>query len=98
MIRSNLRYSIIEGSFWALMFGLGENYISALGVFLGYSALQISILNSFPQLIGAFTQLITNNLAGFFKSMKRFIVIGSIIQALLWLLLVYIINNTKMIL
>ena len=94
MIRSNLRYSIIEGSFWALMFGLGENYISALGVFLGYSALQISILNSFPQLIGAFAQLITNNLAGFFKSMKRFIVIGSIVQAFLWLLLVYIINNT----
>ena len=73
MIRANLRYSIVEGSWFALMFGLGENYLSAMAVFLGFSALQISILNSFPQLIGAFTQLITNNLAGFFKSMKRFI-------------------------
>ena len=76
------------------MFGLGENYISALGVFLGYSALQISILNSFPQLIGAFAQLITNNLAKIFKTMKRFVVIGSVLQALLWLTLIYIINTT----
>ena len=94
MLRSNLRYSIIEGSFFALMFGLGENYISALGVFLGYSALQISILSSFPQLIGAFSQLVTNNLATVFNSMKRFVVIGAVIQAILWLVLIVIINIT----
>ena len=94
MIRSNLKYSIIEGSFYALMFGLGENYISAMGVFLGYSALQISILNSFPQFIGAFAQLITNSLTKLFKSMKRFVVILSLLQAFLWIVLIYIINNT----
>ena len=92
MLRSNLRYSIIEGSFFALMFGLGENYISAMGVFLGYSALQISILSSFPQLIGAFTQLVANNLAKLFKSMKRFVVVGAVMQAFLWLVLIFIIN------
>ena len=95
MLRSNLRYSIIEGSFFALMFGLGENYISAMGVFLGYSALQISILSSFPQLIGAFTQLVTNSLAKLFKSMKRFVVVGAIMQAFLWLVLIFIINITN---
>ena len=94
MLRKNLKYSIIEGSFWALMFGLGESYISAIGVFLGYTTLQITVLTSFPQLIGAFTQLIANNLSKAFKSMKRFVVIGSIVQAFLWLILIYIINST----
>ncbi len=77
------------------MFGLGENYLSAMGVFLGYSALQISVLSSFPQLIGAFVQLITSNLARLFKSMKYFVVAGSIFQAFLWATLICIINTTS---
>ena len=94
MLRKNLKYSIIEGSFFALMFGLGENYLSAMGVFLGYSALQISVLNSFPQLIGAFAQLGTNHLAKLFKSIKKVAVTLAVFQALLWAFLVYIINVT----
>ena len=85
MLRKNLKYSIIEGSFFALMFGLGENYLSALGVFLSYSALQISVLSSFPQLIGAFAQLGTNHLANVFKSIKRVAVTLAVFQALLGL-------------
>jgi hypothetical protein len=76
------------------MFGLGENYLSALGVFLSYSALQISVLSSFPQLIGAFAQLGTNHLANVFKSIKRVAVTLAVFQALLWAFLVYIINIT----
>ena len=34
MLRKNLKYSIIEGSWFALMFGLGENYLSAMAVYL----------------------------------------------------------------
>ena len=94
MLRKNLKYSIIEGSFFALMFGLGENYLSALGVFLGYSALQISVLSSFPQLIAAFAQLGTNHLANLFKSVKKVAVTLAVFQSLLWALLIYIINVT----
>ena len=94
MLRKNLKYSIIEGSFFALMFGFGENYLSAMGVFLGYSALQISVLNSFPQLIGAFAQLGTNHLAKLFKSIKKVAVTLAVFQALLWAFLIYIINVT----
>ena len=93
MIKRNLKYSIIEGSFFAFMFGLGENYLSALGVFLGYSALQISILSSLPQLAGAFIQLASNNLAKIFKSMKRLVVMLSLGQSLMWILLVILIFN-----
>ena len=94
MLRKNLKYSIIEGSFFALMFGLGENYLSALAVFLGYSALQISVLSSFPQLIGSFAQLGTNYLANLFKSVKWVAVTLAVFQSLLWAILVYIINVT----
>ena len=92
MLRKNLKFSIIEGSFFALMFGMGENYLSALGVFLGYSALQISILSSFPQLLGAFIQLITSKLTYFIGSIKKLAVLLSFLQACMWIVLVVIIN------
>ena len=94
MLKNNLKYSIIEGSFFAFMFGLGENYLSALGVFLGYSALQISILSSLPQLVGAFIQLGSNTMAKLFRSMKRLVVFLSVLQSLLWIALIFIIFNT----
>ncbi|MAV64004.1 MAG: hypothetical protein CMG00_02310 [Candidatus Marinimicrobia bacterium] len=94
MHKNNLKYSIIEGSFFAFMFGLGENYLSALGVFLGYSALQISVLNSLPQLFGALIQLASNNLAKIFKSMKRLVVLLSLSQSVMWVLLIFLIFNT----
>ena len=77
------------------MFGLGENYLSALGVFLGYSALQISILSSLPQLVGAFIQLASNSMAKLFRSMKRLVVFLSVLQSLLWIALIFIIFNTN---
>ena len=80
MLRKNLKYSIVEGSWFALMFGLGENYLSAMAVYLGFSALQISILNSLPQLIGAFIQLGTDAITKFFKSTKSFVVNLSLLQ------------------
>ena len=95
MLKNNLKYSIIEGSFFAFMFGLGENYLSALGVFLGYSALQISILSSLPQLAGAFIQLASNKMAKLFQSMKRLVVFLSFVQSLLWIALIFIIFNTN---
>ena len=94
MIRRNLRYSIIEGSFFAFMFGLGENYLSALGVFLGYSALQISIMSSLPELSAAFMQLKSSTFSKLFQSMKNFCVFVSILQAIMWLILVFLINCT----
>ena len=95
MIRNNLKYSIVEGSFFAIMFGLSENYLSAMAVFMGFSALQISILNSFPQLVGAFAQLGTQSFAKLFKSVKTFVVSLAVVQSLMWLVLIYIISITN---
>lgn len=95
MIRSNLRYSIIEGSFFALMFGLGENYLSAMAVFMGFTALQISVLSSLPQLLGAFAQLFTNRLANVFKSTRIFLVLLAVIQGIMWFILILLIKTTN---
>ena len=90
-LKNNLHYSIVEGSFWAFMFGMGENYLSALAVFLGFSAFQISLLTSIPQFIGSFFQLFSNQLLIKIKSIKKFVVLLSYLQSFLWLVLIYII-------
>ena len=33
-IKKSLFYSILDGSFWSMMFGFGERYLSAFAVFL----------------------------------------------------------------
>ncbi len=77
------------------MFGLGENYLSAMAVFMGFTALQISILNSLPQLVGAFAQLATHSLTKAFSSMKVFVVSLSLVQSFMWIVLIYIISQTS---
>ncbi len=77
------------------MFGLGENYLSAMAVFMGFTALQISILNSLPQLVGAFAQLATHSLTRAFSSMKVFVVSLSLVQSFMWVVLIYIISQTS---
>ena len=89
--KKSLKYSTVEGSLWAFMYGMGENYLSALAVFLGFSALQISFLNSFPQLIGSILQLFSNSLLDLFKSTKRFIILLALMQSVLWLVLIIVI-------
>ena len=92
-IRKNLNLSTIEGMFWAIMYGSGDSYISALGVFLGFSAFQISLLNSIPQFIGSCFQLFSATIKNKFQSIRKFVSIISLIQALMWILLVYLIKN-----
>ena len=87
-VRKNLRLSTVEGTFWAIMYGAGETYISALAVFLGFSAFQISFLNSFPQFIGSSFQLLSSSIKNQFKSIKRFVAIISLIQSLMWILII----------
>jgi len=87
-VRKNLNLSTVEGTFWAIMYGAGESYISALAVFLNFSAFQISFLNSFPQFIGSCFQLLSSIIKNQFKSIRRFVAIISLIQSFMWLLII----------
>ena len=87
-VRKNLKLSTIEGTFWAIMYGAGESYISALAIFLNFSAFQISFLNSFPQFIGSCFQLLSSIIKNQFKSIRRFVAIISLIQSFMWVLII----------
>jgi len=90
-IKRNLELSTIEGSFWAIMYGAGETFLSAFFVFLQFSAFQIAFLNSFPQFIGSCFQLLSSIIKNQFKTIKQFVVIASYLQAFFWLFLVFLI-------
>lgn len=92
-VRRNLNLSTIEGMFWAIMYGAGDSYISALGVFLNFTAFQISLLNSFPQFIGSCLQLLSATIKNKFNSIRKFVSIISLIQSLMWLLLILLIRS-----
>ena len=51
-------------------------------------------LNSLPQLIGAFIQLGTDAITKLFKSTKSFVVSLSLLQSILWIVLIIIINTS----
>ena len=89
-VKQNLKLSTIEGCFWAIMYGGGETFLSACAVFLQFSAFQISFLSSFPPFIGSCFQLFSATLKNKFRDIKQFVVTMSYVQALLWLLLIYL--------
>ena len=55
-IRSSLRISTVEGSWWAVMYGMVETYFGAFFEYLKYSSYEISILSTLPIFVGAVFQ------------------------------------------
>ena len=70
IIRSSLRISTIEGSWWAVMYGSVETYLGAFFEILKYSSFQISVLTTLPFFIGSLFQNYVNKFYHFFKSRK----------------------------
>ena len=89
-IRSSLRTSTIEGSWWAVMYGMVETYFGAFFEYLKYSSYEISILSTFPIFFGALFQNITGWLYDVFRSRKTLLVILKITQTLTIPLLLYV--------
>lgn len=54
--KSDSRHAIDEGTLDAVKIGAAESYLSALGVFLGASPIQLGMLATLPPLIGAMCQ------------------------------------------
>lgn len=86
-IKKSLLISIFEGSFWSVMIGLGEKYLSAFAVFLKATNTQIGLLASLPILFSSLSQFFSPNLIEKFKSRKKFVVSGVLINAFSWLLI-----------
>ena len=83
LIRSSLKTSTIEGSWWAVMYGMVETYFGAFFEILKYTSFEISILTTFPIFVGALAQNLSNKIYHFLQSRKTLLVILKLLQSLL---------------
>ena len=83
--KKSLRFSIFDGVFYAIMFGIGEYYLSAYAVFLGATAFQLGFFGSLPYFFGSCVQLWSSEMTNFFKSRKRLLVVTSYFRTFIWI-------------
>ena len=79
-IKSSLKLSTIEGSWWAVMYGALESYFSVFYEYLKFSSYEISLLITFPVFVGSVLQVSIKKFYDFIKSRKLLIVILKGIQ------------------
>jgi len=72
------------------MVGFGENFISPFAIFLKATASQLALLSSLPKLFGSLSQLLTPKLLEIFKSRKWIVSIGALLQALVWIPIIFV--------
>ena len=80
----SLKHSIRDGVAWSIQVGAGETYFSAFALFLRATAPQVALLSTLPSLLGSLAQLFSAWL-GRFAGRRRLVLIGCVLQALLWL-------------
>ena len=83
IIRSSLKISTIEGSWWAVMYGTVETYLGAFYEILKYTSFEISILTTLPFFIGSLFQNFINKFYHYFRSRKILVVGLKLVQSLL---------------
>ncbi len=78
------RAVVREGVLDAIKIGSGETYLSAFGVFLGGTAMQIGALSTLPPLLGAVAQSLGVWIIERIKSRRRILSVAMVLQGLLW--------------
>lgn len=81
----DLKLSIFEGSFAAILLIAGTSFIVPFAAYLGANALQVGFLSAFPALLAAWAQLFSLYLLEKFHSRKNIIIIAAFLQALLFI-------------
>src|SRR3989344_234672 len=96
--RKSLKYSIYDGTAFAVMDGLTASFLTPFAVALNASVSLIAALTYVPQLVGAFIQLFAVKLVEIVKDRKKILVTSSFAHAVLWvplLLIPYATPNQK---
>lgn len=89
-VQRSLRHSVREGVACSVMSGAGEAYFAAYALFLGATAMQISLLAALPPLFGAATQLLAAWLEGRIGRRRTLIVTAGVMHALTWFPLIWL--------
>ena len=84
-VRKSLKLSVLDGSAYAAMLGLTQNFTTPFALVLQATTMQIGFLSSIPGIATAFTQLAAPGLAKWAGSRKRMILPAIFIHALMWL-------------
>jgi MFS family permease len=83
-VEKALRHSNADGVAFSVQVGAGETYFSAYALFLRASAPQVALISTLPPLLGSLAQLFSAWL-GRYVGRKRLVLVGCILQAILWL-------------
>jgi len=89
-LKNNLKYSIMDGAANSAKIGFGESYLAPYAIALEASTQQVGFLKSIPHLIGSLLQFFSPSISEKIKSRKKIVVIGSILQALMFLPIILI--------
>lgn len=81
----SLTASLRDGMFSAVMTGLGENYLSAYGIFLGTNSLQLGLLMTFPPFVGALSQAFGLWCIERIPQRRQIIVLSALGNAAIWI-------------
>lgn len=81
MVRRDLRLSIIEGFSSCLMLGLGETYLAAYALALGFEPIYAVLLSGVPPVAGATLQLVSSWGVRRLGSLQRWIILCISLQA-----------------
>lgn len=83
------KLSIVEGSIYSVMDGMGLRNITPYALSLGANNAQIGLLTSIPNLLGNFFQLFTTKAMERY-SRKKILLFGAILQSLMWILIILV--------
>ncbi len=81
--RQSLRYSIWDGAFYSIQTGLASSFFVPFAILLKANNIHLGILGTLPQVLGSLVQLFSHHLLGLFRSRKRFICIGALLQGVM---------------
>jgi MFS family permease len=79
-----LRHSVRDGMAFSVQVGAGETYFSAFALFLRATAAEVALVSTLPALLGSTAQIFSAWL-GAYVGRKRLVLVGCMLQALLWL-------------
>lgn len=69
----------------SVMVGAGENYLSAFGIFLQATTVQVGLLASLPALLGGLSQVLSLQVLSKLPSRRQLLVLAARVQSLIWI-------------
>jgi MFS family permease len=87
-LRQNLRFSLVEGSFFSTMVGVGETYLPAFLLWMGLGNVAAGLITTVPLLAGAFLQLVAPSMVARQGSYRRWVTLCASLQGVIFIPLI----------